>query len=118
MSPCLTCPLSSSLSKSDLVRTIDLRHVAEKIQNTTAVAPLVVVPRNELDEVLVQADAGLGVEDGRGRVAVQVAGDEVVLGVLEYACEIISGLGSNMVLRMLVCTYPSSGLLQPPSWSP
>jgi len=55
---------------SDLVRTINLRHVAEEIQDTTAVTPLVVVPRNELDKVLVQADAGLGVEDGRGRVAV------------------------------------------------
>ncbi len=49
---------------SDLVRTIDLRHVAEEIQDTTAVAPLVVVPRYQLDKVLVQADAGLGVEDG------------------------------------------------------
>jgi len=70
------------------VSAVNLRHVAEQVEHTTAVAPLVVVPADELDEVLVQADAGLGVEDGRGRVTVQVAGDEVVLAILKDACRL------------------------------
>ena len=69
------------------MRTIDLGHVAEEIKHTTGVAPLVVVPGDKLDEVLVQADTGLGVEDGAVLVAVEVGGDDVVLGVSEDACE-------------------------------
>jgi len=34
--------------------------------------------------VVVEGDAGLGVEDGGGVVAVQVGGDDLVLGVSEY----------------------------------
>jgi len=68
-----------------LVSTIDLSHVAEEIEDTARVAPLVVIPGDQLDEVLVQADTGLGVEDGRVDVAVQVGGDDLVLGVGEYA---------------------------------
>ena len=55
-----------------LVRTIDLGDVCEEIENTARVAPLVVVPRDKLDEVLVEGDTGLGIEDGAGWVAVQV----------------------------------------------
>lgn len=45
----------------------------------------VIVPADELDEVLVQGNACLGVEDGGGRVAVKVGGDNLVLGVSEDA---------------------------------
>lgn len=69
----------------DLVGTVDLGHVAEQVKHTAGVAPLVVVPGDELDEVVVEADAGLGVEDGAGRVTAQVGRDDVVLGVVEDA---------------------------------
>lgn len=49
------------------------------------VAPLVVVPGDELDEVLVQGDTGLGIEDGGVVIAVEIGGDDVVLGVAEDA---------------------------------
>ena len=65
--------------------TVDLGHVAQQVKHTAGVAPLVVVPGDELDEVVVQADAGLGVEDGAGRVTAQVGRDDVVLGVVEDA---------------------------------
>jgi len=64
---------------------INLCDVAEEIQDTAGVTPLVVVPRNQLDEVCVQGDTCLGVEDGRVGVADQISGHELVLGVCQYA---------------------------------
>lgn len=46
-------------------------------------SPYVVVPADELDEVLVQRDACLSIEDGGSGVAVEVGGDNLVLGVSE-----------------------------------
>lgn len=43
----------------------------------------VIVPTDELDEVLVQGNACLRIEDGGGGVAVEVGGDNLVLGVSE-----------------------------------
>lgn len=65
---------------------VNLGNVGQEVQDTSAVAPLVVVPADELDEVLVEGDTGLGVEDGGVGVAVQIRGDDVVLGVAQDAC--------------------------------
>jgi hypothetical protein len=43
----------------------------------------VVVPADELDEVLVQRNACLSIKDGGGGVAVKVGGDDLILGVSE-----------------------------------
>ena len=64
---------------------VNLGNVGEEIEHTAGIAPLVVVPADELDEVVVEGDAGLGVEDGGVGVAVHVGGDDVVFGVLEDA---------------------------------
>lgn len=64
---------------------VDLGNVRQKIEHTAGVAPLVVVPADELDEVVVEGDTGLGIEDGRVAVAVQVGGHDFILGVLEDA---------------------------------
>lgn len=64
---------------------VDLGDVGEEVEDTAGVAPLVVVPRDKLDEVLVERDTGLAVDDGAVGVAVQVAGDDVVVGVVEDA---------------------------------
>lgn len=66
---------------------VDLGDVHQEVENTTGVAPLVVVPRNELDKVLVQGDTGLGVKDGGAVVTAHVRRDDLVLGVAEYACK-------------------------------
>lgn len=58
----------------------------EEIKDTTRVTPLVVVPGNQLDEVLVEGDTGLGIEDGGVVVTVQISGDNIVLSVTQYAC--------------------------------
>jgi len=60
--------------------------VSDEVEDTTAVAPLVVVPADKLDKVLVERDTGLGIEDGRVGVAVEVARDDLVLGVGKNAC--------------------------------
>ena len=44
---------------------LGLEHVADQVDNTVAVAPLVVVPRDKLDEVVVQGNTSLGIEDAR-----------------------------------------------------
>ena len=69
---------------------VNLGDVRQEVQDTSAVAPLVVVPADELDEVLVQGDTGLGIEDGRVGVAVQVRGDDIVLSVGKDACSMLS----------------------------
>src|SRR5439155_21212671 len=56
-------------------------HVLQQVYAAVAVAPLVVVPRDELEEVLVQLDAAAGVEDAAVRVVDEVGRDDLVLGV-------------------------------------
>ena len=57
--------------------------MVDEVQDTAGVSPLVVVPGDQLDEVVVQGDTGLGIEDGGVGVAVQVRGDNVVLSVAQ-----------------------------------
>jgi hypothetical protein len=44
---------------------LGLGHVADQVDNTVAVTPFVVVPRDKLDEVVVQSNPSLGVKDAR-----------------------------------------------------
>lgn len=87
-----------------LVGAVNLGHVAQEIEHTTAVAPLVVVPGDELDEVVVKADAGLGIKDGGVGVAVEVGGDNVVLAVLKDAWKTINQ--PQCSIRSDLTTYP------------
>jgi len=64
---------------------VHFRHVRNKLNNTARVAPLIVVPRDELDKVGVEGDASSGVEDGRMRVTDKVARDDRVFRVAEDA---------------------------------
>ena len=64
-----------------LDRAVLLRSVDEEIADTARVAPLVVVPGDELDEVLVERDARLRVEDGRRGVAGEVGRDDLLVSV-------------------------------------
>ena len=68
-----------------LLGAVNLGGVDDEVQHTAGVSPLVVVPGDQLDEVVVEGDTGLGIEDGRGGVTVQVGRDNVVLSVGEIA---------------------------------
>ena len=61
------------------LRAIDLGHVLDEIDHTVGVTPLVIVPRDELHEVIVQSDTGLLVEDGRQRARLQVTRHDVLV---------------------------------------
>lgn len=73
-----------------LFASVDLGDVGNKVEDTAGVAPLVVVPGDDLDEVLVEGDTGVGIEDGGVGVAVHVAGDNSVLGVGKDAYSSVS----------------------------
>ena len=60
--------------------------MGQEVEDTAGVAPLVVVPADELDEVGVQGDTSLNVEDGGVGVAEHVGGDDSVVGVGQDSC--------------------------------
>lgn len=64
---------------------IFLGNVADKIAYTTRVTPFVIVPSDELDEVLVQLDSSIGIKDGRSSVTDEIGRNDAVLSVLEDA---------------------------------
>ena len=68
---------------------INRQELTDQVNNTVGVAPLVVVPGDQLDEVGVQSNTGLGVEDGRVVITVKVGGDNVVLGVAKNALHLV-----------------------------
>jgi hypothetical protein len=57
-------------------------HVGDQVDDALGVSPLVVIPGNEFDKVVVQGDASLGVEDARVRVTNKVGRHDVVLGIV------------------------------------
>jgi hypothetical protein len=93
---------------------VDLGDVGKEVEDAAGVAPLVVVPADELDKVLVERDAGLGIEDGRGRVAIHVGGDDVFIGVGENAWTKKFKLASHSAVENFKETYPSGDRRRPP----
>jgi len=59
--------------------------VRHELKKTVGVASLVVIPGNQLDEVIGEGNASLLVEDGGKWVTVEVGGDNVLVGVAEDA---------------------------------
>lgn len=59
-------------------RALDLGDVAHEVDQAVAVAPLVVVPSDDLHEGGVEHDARLGVEHRRPRVVDEVLADHVL----------------------------------------
>ena len=65
-------------------RAVDGGHEGDKVNHAVGVAPLVVVPRYELDEGVGERDAGLLVKDAGGGIADHIARYHVILGVLDH----------------------------------
>src|SRR4051812_49244593 len=81
--------------------------LTKKVDDTAGVPPLVVVPGNDLNEVVVEGDSGLGIEDAGSRVADHVAGDDLIFGVLKDALQwsfsgFLDGLLDVFVRRALL----------------
>ena len=66
------------------LRLADLVDGSGEVKHLVGETPLVVVPGDELDEVAVEGDAGLGVEDGAVRVGAEV-GDGIRLSLTKRA---------------------------------
>jgi len=66
-------------------------HDLDEVDDSVRVAVFVVVPGDELDELVVELDAGLGVIDRREGAAVEVAGDDHVFGVSEDTLHLALG---------------------------
>lgn len=81
---------------------VDLGHVGDKVTDSSRVSVLVVVPRDELDEVLVERDTGLGVEDGGFGGTNEIGRDEFILGVTQDALEFTLGSSLHGSLDFLV----------------
>ncbi len=56
-----------------------------EVEHLVGEAPLVVVPGDQLDEVAVQGDAGLGVENGGVGIGAEVGGNDLLVHVLQNA---------------------------------
>jgi hypothetical protein len=63
-----------------------MKALTQKVNDTSGITPLIVIPGNKLDKVVIEGDTGLGIKDGGVSVTVQVAGDKVVLGVCQNTC--------------------------------
>jgi hypothetical protein len=70
-----------------LVRAVLFGSEDEEIAHSPGVAPLVVVPCDELDEVLVKRNTSACIEDGGVGAADEVGGHDGVLGVAHDAFE-------------------------------
>ena len=53
----------------------------QKVQDTAGIAPLVVIPCNELDKMIIEGDTGGSIEDAGVIVTIQVSGHKRILGV-------------------------------------
>ena len=78
-----------------------------EVADTAGVAPLVIVPGNELDEGVGKLNTGLGVEDGGVGVADEVGGDDSLVSVLDDALVLalrcsLDGSGDLVVLGGLL----------------
>lgn len=77
-------------------------HVLDQVDDTVGVTELVVVPGNELNELVVKGDTGLGVEHRRVSVAKEVGGDNLLIGVAENALQWTVGSLLNLGLNLIV----------------
>ena len=82
--------------------TIDLGHVDHQVDNAVGVAPLVVVPGDELDEPGVEHDASLGVEDGGDGAADEVLRHEVLISVSKEALHVTVSTALDLLADILV----------------
>ena len=85
---CKDTPAASILSSShglagagDPVTLLCGGHVGHEVHHPVAVAKFIVIPGNELDKVVVEGNASPSIEGRRVSVAVEVAGDNLVLSV-------------------------------------
>lgn len=73
------------MAAAALESTVLLSGEDQEVADTLGVTPLVIVPRDELDEVAVECDAGVRIKDGRVLVASEVGRDDLLVSVANDA---------------------------------
>jgi len=68
---------------NDWSETSDFLDVESKIEDSVRVAPFVVVPRNNLVEVLIETNSCLGIENWRSLVVLEILRDNLILSESE-----------------------------------
>ena len=79
-----------------------LAHVVSELNKSVGVAPLVVVPGDDLHEAGVKLDTSTGVEDGGTGVGDEVAGDNLVFGVAEDSLHLVLGSMLHLLADLVV----------------
>ena len=59
--------------------------MAGEVKHLVGEAPLIVVPSDELDEMIVEGDTGLCVKDGGVQIGAEVGGDDLIINILQNA---------------------------------
>jgi hypothetical protein len=80
-----------NIRSQHLLLAVLLGRKLQEINHPLGVSPLIVVPSDQLDKVLVQLNARLGIKDGRGLVANEIRGHHVVFGISNDAFEVPFG---------------------------
>lgn len=82
---------------------VGLVHVLDEVEDTVGIAALIVVPGHELDEVVRECDAGVGIKDGGSGIGYKVRRDNGILGVAQHALELTlrGGLDGSLDVSIL-----------------
>mmetsp|Transcript_60460 Transcript_60460/g.171258 ORF Transcript_60460/g.171258 Transcript_60460/m.171258 type:complete len:473 (-) Transcript_60460:56-1474(-) len=81
---------------------IDLRHVLDQVHHAARVAPLVVVPRDELHEGRVQHDACLGIEGAGDGGSLKISGDQGLVAIAKEALHVTLRAPLDLCTDLLV----------------
>ena len=93
-------------SKALLHLAVHRENMLDKVDHAATVPILVVVPSDELHKVVIQRNAGLGVEDAAALVADEVSRDDLVLSVAQDALHLTLGRRLDNSLDLLVGGRP------------
>jgi hypothetical protein len=64
-----------------VVKTHTFGKLTKEIADTAGVTPFIIIPRHQLDEVIVQGDTCLSIKDGRVGVSNHVGGNDFIFSV-------------------------------------
>ena len=60
-------------------------HMLDEVNKLVGITPFIVIPSNELYEMIVEHDAGGCIEDGSSLIVIEILRDNSVLGVYDDA---------------------------------
>lgn len=60
---------------------IDLGHVECQINQSVGISPLIIVPRDQLGEVVVQRDTSINIQDGGSAIMDEITADHGIVSV-------------------------------------